>query len=84
MISTAYKAVGRWVHNELRKALTCALGIIGPEAWSACRYRRVAGHALDLNAPKDFNAKIQWLKFRSDTSPETPKAVFGSLAMEPC
>ena len=68
MISTAYKAVGRWVHNELRKALTCALGIIGPEAWSACRYRRVAGHALDLNAPKDFNAKIQWLKFRSDTS----------------
>ena len=50
------------------RARTCVLGIIGPEAVAAYRYRRVAGHALDLNAPKDFNAKIQWLKFRSDTS----------------
>ncbi|RPJ36653.1 MAG: hypothetical protein EHM35_07760 [Planctomycetaceae bacterium] len=68
MIHTAYKATGRWLHNGMCRARTCALGIIGPEAVAACRYRRVAGHALDLNAPKDFNAKIQWLKFRSDTS----------------
>lgn len=41
---------------------------MGPKVLSAYRYRRVAGRALDLDAPKDFNAKIQWLKFRSDTS----------------
>jgi len=68
MISAAYKAADRWLRHEMCKAQLRVLGVISPEALAAYRYRRVAGHALDLNAPRDFNAKIQWLKFRSDTS----------------
>jgi hypothetical protein len=68
MISRACKAAGRWLHDGMCSAKLYALGIPGPEALAAYRYRRVAGHALDLDAPRDLNAKIQWLKFRSDTS----------------
>ncbi len=68
MIGTLYRIAGKWLRDELRGAGIRAIGIMGPETVAAYRYRRVVGQALNLDAPKDFNAKIQWLKFRSDTS----------------
>lgn len=35
---------------------------VDPAAASRYRYRRVTGKTLDLDAPRDFNEKLQWLK----------------------
>ena len=44
------------------------LGHHNPEKLAKLLYRRKFHKELNLNNPQTFNEKVNWLKFRSDTS----------------
>jgi len=44
------------------------LGRISPERLAKLHYRRAFKKEMDLDHPQDINEKINWLKFRSDTT----------------
>lgn len=44
------------------------LGHIAPKRLAAHKYKSLTGRAINWNAPRDYNEKINWLKFYSDTS----------------
>ena len=57
-------AFRRWVIKQKKNYL----GHHNPEKLAKLLYRRKFHKELNLNNPQTFNEKVNWLKFRSDTS----------------
>ena len=49
-------------YSQLKEFLMGRLSLINPTAVSKIRYKNNFGRALDLDNPKEFNEKLQWLK----------------------
>ncbi len=63
-----------YLYTPLSRIIHEIWALLMPESYAKYWYKKATGKKLDLENPKDFNEKIQWLKIYSDTSQWTDLA----------